>query len=119
MERYGFVSDDKLEFPTVIQSFCQTCGSLSLSLLVQSCWFPPLITLRRMVNQKGLTRPLRLLFVTMLYVIQMFPWNKFAVQLRSTLNNSTNASTGKSSNEIAYGMKLNDELNISNVASKN
>ena len=46
------------------------------------------------------------------------PWDKFAVQLRSTLNNSTNTSIGKSPNEITYGMKLNDGLDVSNVGAK-
>lgn len=40
------------------------------------------------------------------------------MQLRSTLTNSTNASTGKAPNEIAYGMKLNAGLDVFNVAIK-
>lgn len=47
------------------------------------------------------------------------PWDKFAVHLRSTLNNSTNASTGKAPNEILYGMKLHDGSDVTDVASKN
>ncbi len=46
------------------------------------------------------------------------PWDKFFITLRGTLNNSTNASTGKSLNEIVYGMKLNDGTDVTNVAVK-
>lgn len=46
------------------------------------------------------------------------PWNKFAVQLCGTLNNSGNASTGKAPNEIVYGMKLNEGLDVSDVSAK-
>ena len=35
-------------------------------------------------------------------------WDKFLITLKSTLNNSSNASTGLSPNEIVYGMKLNE-----------
>ena len=37
------------------------------------------------------------------------------MQFRETLNNFTNVSTKKSSNEIAYEMKLNEELNVFNM----
>lgn len=46
------------------------------------------------------------------------PWDKFAVHLRSSLNNSTNASTGKCPNEITYGMRLNEGMDVSNVPAK-
>lgn len=46
------------------------------------------------------------------------PWDVFAVHLRSTLNNSTNASTGKSPNEIVYGKKLNEGFGINDSDAK-
>lgn len=39
-------------------------------------------------------------------------WDAFMTYLRSSLNNSTNASIGMPSNEMCYGIKLNDGTNI-------
>ena len=47
------------------------------------------------------------------------PWDEFAVTLRSVLNNSSNASTTLSPNEIVYGMKLNDGTSVAVSTSKN
>ena len=41
------------------------------------------------------------------------------MQFRETLNNFTNASTRKSSNEIIYEMKLNKEFDIFDVIIQN
>ena len=39
-------------------------------------------------------------------------------EIRKRMREPANASTGKAPNEIAYGMKLNDGLDVSNVATK-
>ena len=53
--------------------------------------------------------------VALRFYLMCYPegeWDKFLPMLRARLNNSSNASTGRSPNEIIYGTKTNEPLSL-------
>ena len=86
------------------------CKSLDIDLLIFIIYYLQINNQLKRINQT-FEITLRFHIIYNFDVLQ----NKFSVQFREILNNFTNASIKKSSNEIAYEMKLNKKFDNFNV----